>query len=198
MLNLNSKHPSSITYLSVVCVVALLVATFVTGCTQERKEAPKPIVRRARIQSAPQEKRPEDNIQNLTAVIETDKGNIEIAFYADEAPKTAKNFAKNARLKFYDDESFHRVEPGKLIQAGSRLLNETMALETNSQKYARGAVAMAGDGVESHASEFYICLDTLETDEAHTIFGKVVKGFDVIDKIVPDDKITTITLREEE
>ena len=196
MLNLNSKHPSRITYLSIVCVVALLVSTFLTGCTQERKEAPKPIVRRSRIQSAPQEKPPEADIHNLTAVIETDKGNIEIAFYADEAPETAKNFAKNARLKFYDGESFHRVEPGKLIQAGSALLNESMALETNSQKYARGAVAMAGDGVESHASEFYICLDTLETDEPDTIFGRVIKGFDVIDKIEPNDKIVTVTLRE--
>ena len=52
--------------------------------------------------------------------------------------------------------------------------------------------------MESHASEFYICLDILETDVEHTIFGKVIKGFDVIDKIAPNDKIATITLREEE
>lgn len=191
MLNMNSRRLGSI---GCLFLISFCVTTFLTGCTQERKESPKPIARRSRVQSAPQNKRPEAEIRDLTAVIQTDKGNIEIAFYADEAPKTAKNFAKNVRLKFYDGESFHRVESGKLIQAGSVRLNETMSLEANNREYKRGAVAMAGDGVESHASEFYICLDSLETDEPHTIFGKVVKGFDVIDSIEPNDKIVTISL----
>ena len=198
MLNLNSKHTSGITYLSVICLVVLLATVILASCTQERKEAPKPTARKTRIQSAPREKPPEADIQNLTVLIKTDKGDIEIAFHADDAPQTAKNFAKNVRLKFYDGQSFHRVEPGKLIQAGSARLNETMPLETSSQQYKRGTVAMAGDGVESHASEFYICLDALETDEAHTIFGKVINGIDVLDKIEPNDKIVSATLRSKE
>lgn len=191
MLNLNSRCLGSITY---VFLISYFATALLMGCTQERKDPPKPIARRSRIQSVPQKKLPEADIQNLTAVIQTDKGNIEIAFYADEAPKTAKNFAKNARLKFYDGETFHRVEPGKLIQAGSARLTETMPLETNNREYKRGSVAMAGDGGESHTSEFYICLDMLETDEPHTIFGKVIKGFDVIDRIEPNDKIGTVSL----
>lgn len=194
----NSKRSIGTIYLSVICMIALLASVFLASCTQERKEAPKPVARKAKVQSAPKEKLPEADIGSLTALIKTDKGDIEIAFYADDAPETAKNFAKNVRLKFYDGQPFHRVEAGQLIQAGSARLNETMALETTNQQYKRGAVAMAGDGVESHASEFYICLDTLETDEPHTIFGRVVNGIDVLDKIEQNDKIVSATLRTKE
>ena len=198
MLSLNSKHASGVIYLSVICMIVLLATAFLASCTQERKEAPKPIARKTRIQSTPREKPPEADVQNLTALIKTDKGDIEIAFYADDAPQTAKNFAKNVRLKFYDGEPFHRVEAGQLIQAGSARLNETMPLETGNQQYKRGAVAMAGDGAESHASEFYICLDTLETDQPHTIFGRVINGINVLDKIEQNDKIVSATLRSKE
>lgn len=198
MSNLNSKHTSGTNYLSVICVIVFIAPLFLTGCTQERKEAPKPRARTTRVQSAPQEKPQQADIRNLTALLKTDKGDIEIEFYADDAPQTAKNFAKNVRLKFYDDEPFHRVEAGQLIQAGSARLNETMPLETSNQQYKRGAVAMAGDGAESHASEFYICLDTLETDEPHTIFGRVVNGLEVLDKIEQNDKIVSATLRPKE
>ena len=198
MSNLNSKHASGVIYLSVICVSVLLATVFLASCTQERKEAPKPKARKTRIQSAPREKPLEADIRNLTAFIKTDKGDLEIEFYADDAPQTAKNFAKNVRLKFYDGEPFHRVEAGKLIQAGSVQVNETMPLETSNQQYKRGTIAMAGDGAESHASEFYICLDTLETDEPHTIFGRVVNGLDVLDKIEQNDKIVSATLRSKE
>lgn len=198
MSNLNSKHTSGTIYLSVICVIVLLAPVFLASCTQERKEAPKPRARTTRVQSASQEKPPEADIRNLTVLLKTDKGDIEIEFYADDAPQTAKNFAKNVRLKFYDGESFHRVEEGQLIQAGSARLNETMSLETSNQEYKRGAVAMAGDGVESHASEFYICLDTLETDEPHTIFGRVINGIDVLDMIDQNDKIVSATLHSKE
>ena len=194
----NSKHASGTIYLSVMCMIVLFANVFLASCTQERKEAPKPIARKAKVQSAPREKTTEVDIRSLTALLKTDKGDIEIEFYADDAPQTAKNFAKNVRLKFYDGQSFHRVEAGKLIQAGSARLNETMALETSNQQYKRGAVAMAGDGVESHASEFYICLDTLETDEPHTIFGRVISGIEVLDKIEQNDKIVSATLRSKE
>lgn len=198
MSNPNSNHTSGVIYLSVICIILLFTSVFLTSCTQERKEAPKPRARTTRVQSAPREKPSEVDIRTVTALIKTDKGDIEIEFYADDAPQTAKNFAKNVRLKFYDGESFHRVEQGQLIQAGSARLNETMSLETSSQEYKRGAVAMAGDGVESHASEFYICLDTLETDEPHTIFGRVINGLDVLDTIEQNDKIVSATLNSKE
>ncbi len=198
MSNPNSNHTSGVIYLSVICIIVLFTTVVLASCTQERKEAPKPRARTTRVQSAPREKPPEVNIRTVTALIKTDKGDIEIEFYADDAPQTAKNFAKNVRLKFYDGEPFHRVEAGQLIQAGSARLNETMTLETSSQQYKRGAVAMAGDGVESHASEFYICLDTLETDEPHTIFGRVINGIDVLDKIEQNDKIVSATLNPKE
>lgn len=198
MSNLNSKHASGTIFLSVICVIVFIAPLFLASCTQERKEAPKPRARTTRVQSAPREKPQQADVRNVTALLKTDKGDIEIEFYADDAPQTAKNFAKNVRLKFYDGQPFHRVEAGQLIQAGSARLNETMPLETSNQQYKRGAVAMAGDGEESHASEFYICLDTLETDDPHTVFGRVVSGIDVLDKIEQNDKIVSATLRPKE
>ena len=198
MSNPNSNHTSGVIYLSVICIIVLFTTVVLASCTQERKEAPKPRARTTRVQSAPREKPPEVDIRAVTALITTDKGDIEIEFYADDAPQTARNFAKNVRLKFYDGQPFHRVEAGQLIQAGSARLNETMPLETSNQQYKRGAVAMAGDGEESHASEFYICLDTLETDDPHTVFGRVISGIDVLDKIEQNDKIVSATLNPKE
>lgn len=197
MLSRSRNQQSNIARFVVMLLVALFTV-YVTSCTQEKKEAPKPRARRTgtgQIQKTAQQ----IDAQNAIAVIETAKGTIEMEFYASEAPETAKNFIKNIRLKYYNNERFHRVEPTQLIQAGSRMvINETIPLEDNNLKLVRGSVVMAGDGTESHVAEFYICLDTLETVEQHTVFAKVTSGLDVIDKIEKDDKILKVTIREKD
>lgn len=197
MLSRSRNQQSNIARFVVMLLVALFTVS-VTSCTQEKKEAPKPRVRLTRTKQI-QKTAQQIDAQNAIAVIETAKGTIEMEFYASEAPETAKNFIKNIRLKYYNNERFHRVEPTQLIQAGSRMvMNETIPLEDNNLKLVRGSVVMAGDGTESHVAEFYICLDTLETAEQHTVFAKVTSGLDVIDKIEKDDKILKVTIREKD
>jgi peptidyl-prolyl cis-trans isomerase B (cyclophilin B) len=130
------------------------------------------------------------------AVIETAKGTMEVEFYADDAPQTVTNFVKNAQLEFYNNETFHRVEPGLIIQAGSRFVQGAIPIEQNSRELVKGAVVMVKpEGANtSDASQFFICLDKLEA-EGQTVFGKVTKGLDMLDKIALGDKIMKITIR---
>jgi cyclophilin family peptidyl-prolyl cis-trans isomerase len=102
-------------------------------------------------------------------------------------------------LGYYNNELFHRVESGTLIQAGSRFVRDTtIPIETSDHQPIRGVLAMAKEegATVAHAAEFFICLDTLELDGEYTLFGKVTKGLEVMDKIEKDDKISKIVIRE--
>ncbi len=147
----------------------------------------------------PEKKEPEPQIDpaKAIAVIETAKGNIEFEFYATDAPNTSKHFIKNASKGFYRNEPFHRVE-NLLIQAGSPFSNETLPIEKSDKPLERGVVLMAKEAgaTVSDGDEFFICKDAVALDGDHTILGKVINGLDVLDKIVQDDKIVNITIRE--
>lgn len=147
----------------------------------------------------PEKKKPEPQIDpaKAIAVIETAKGNIEFEFYATDAPNTSKHFIKNASMGYYRNEPFHYVEE-LIIQAGSAFSNETLPIEKSDKPLERGVVLMAkNDGATvSDGDEFFICKDAVALDGDHTILGKVIKGLDVLDKIVKDDKIVNITIRE--
>ena len=137
-----------------------------------------------------------------TVVIKTNYGTIEIELDKKNAPKHAENFKKLVKEQFLVGTTFHRVVPGYLIQGGDPLsrdddrLNDgtggpdyTIEAEINL-KHEKGAVAAArrGDNVNpeksSNGSQFYICLRPLPMlDGNYTVFGKVVKGMEVAEKI---------------
>jgi peptidyl-prolyl cis-trans isomerase B (cyclophilin B) len=195
MLRLSSNRMCIIHFASVFLVTLWVV--FLPSCSQEKKEPPAPKARPTKSVQSVQKKAPQIDIHNAIAVIETAQGMMEVEFYPDDASLTVKNFIKNARLGFYNGRSFHTDNPGETIQAGSPLVADTIPLEKNDQLHVKGAIAMAGDGVaESHASEFYICLTELEPVGQYAVFGKVVKGLDVLDELKPGDKITKINIRE--
>ena len=201
MFSLTSRNRQSTILCSTVIFLATLLCTAFMGCTQEDRTPPKPKPPRARrTVTTPQKTQPQIDIHKAVAVMETEKGTIEIDFFAAEAPNTVKNFIQNARLGYYKNQPFYRVEPNTLIQAGSHMVNETMPIETTSQKPVRGVIAMAKEegATVSDAAEFFICLDTLELDGEYTLFGKVIRGLDVIDSIKEKDRITTVTIREKE
>ncbi len=147
------------------------------------------------------------------AVIETKFGNIELKFFPDVAPNHVKNFIDLAKKGFYDGTTFHRVIPGFMIQGGDPNSKSpdksqhgmggpgyTIKAEFNSKPHKRGILSMArAANPDSAGSQFFICVaDAPSLDRQYSVFGEVVSGMDVVDKIVsqprdrrdnPDERI---------
>jgi peptidyl-prolyl cis-trans isomerase B (cyclophilin B) len=150
------------------------------------------------------------------AEIQTAKGNMIVTFFEDDAPKTVENFVSLAKQGFYDGLAFHRVIPNFVIQGGcpySKDMSDPRVgtggpgykinceLTGNNQYHDKGVLSMAHAGRNTGGSQFFICHNrenTKHLDRQHTVFGKVVEGLDVIDKIRQGDKIEKITIHEEE
>ncbi len=138
------------------------------------------------------------------ARITTPKGDICFRFYPDDAPQHTAAFIKLARNGFYDGLSFHRVEPGFVIQGGDPSGNGTggpgynLDAEFNEQKHVTGTVAMArSSNPNSAGSQFYICLgDAPFLNRQYTVFGQVTEGQDVVDKIRPGDVMTKVSIED--
>ena len=131
-------------------------------------------------------------------------GEIAIEFFPDDAPKTVENFVTLAKKGFYDGVTFHRVEPGFVVQGGDPKGNGTggpgytIKDEFNKQQHARGAVAMARTQAPNSAgSQFYITLAPAHfLDGQYTVFGKVTSGMEVVDKIRVGDKMKSVKIME--
>jgi len=133
------------------------------------------------------------------AVIETKFGNIELAFFPEKAPNHVDNFLTLARKGFYDGTTFHRVIPGFMIQGGDPKSKDdnprndgtggpgySLKAEFNDTPHRRGILSMARSrNPDSAGSQFFICVaDAPHLNGQYTVFGKVTKGMDVVDRIV--------------
>ncbi len=130
-----------------------------------------------------------------TALIETNYGNFKIQFYPEDAPKTVENFTALAKKGFYDGLTFHRVIKNFMIQGGDPTGNGTggpgykfedeLNPNTPSAKegYKKGVVAMANSGPNTNGSQFFIMAADVPLPHQYTIFGKVVEGQEIVDKI---------------
>lgn len=152
-----------------------------------------------------------DIISAKMATIKTTKGDIELELYPLDAPKTVANFATHAKKGYYNGLTFHRVEPGFVIQGGDPNGNGTggysiygptfedeLNPETPSYKagYVEGVLAMANRGPNTNGSQFFIMLaDNTSLPHAYTIFGKVTKGMDIVKQIAVNDKMTSIDVK---
>ena len=141
-----------------------------------------------------------------TGVIALEKGGeIRIEFFPEDAPKTVENFVTLAKKGFYNGLNFHRVVPDFVVQGGCPKGNGTggpgytIKAEFNKQKHVRGTVAMArSQHPDSAGSQFYICYgNTPHLDGQYTVFGKVVSGMELVDRIKQGDKMTSVTIAEE-
>ncbi|MDI6809022.1 MAG: peptidylprolyl isomerase [Candidatus Eisenbacteria bacterium] len=130
--------------------------------------------------------------------METNIGRIVFKFFPKEAPVTVKSFEKLAKSGFYDGCTFHRVIPGFMIQGGDPNSKDddrsndgmggpgyTVKAEFNWHKHTRGAVSMArSQDPNSAGSQFFIVQkDASHLDNQYTIFGDVIEGLDIVDKI---------------
>ena len=132
-------------------------------------------------------------------------GEIRLEFYPEDAPKTVENFVTLAKKGFYNGLNFHRVVPDFVVQGGCPKGNGTggpgytIKAEFNKQKHLRGTVAMArSQHPDSAGSQFYICYGaTPHLDGQYTVFGKVVSGMELVDRIKQGDKMTSVTIADE-
>jgi len=144
------------------------------------------------------------------ATIDTDRGVIVVELYPEVAPKTVENFKKLVTQGFYDNLTFHRVVPGFVVQGGDPSGNGTGGpgydvegeIEA-TEKHLRGTLATARTGDEvnpkrrSSGSQFYICLEPQPgLDGQYTIFGAVITGMDVVEKIKRGDRMKKLALSD--
>jgi cyclophilin family peptidyl-prolyl cis-trans isomerase len=126
--------------------------------------------------------------------LKTSEGDIVVEIDADAAPKAATNFYVLSKMGFYNGLTFHRVIPGFMIQGGDpngngtgggSIFGETFEDEPNDLQMVRGMIAMANRGPNTNGSQFFIITAeaTPWLQGRHTLFGKVIQGMDVVDKI---------------
>jgi cyclophilin family peptidyl-prolyl cis-trans isomerase len=130
------------------------------------------------------------------AFLHTRHGTIEIHLDVVEAPLTAASFVDLVRRGFYDGLAFHRVEPGFVVQGGCPRGDGnggpgyTLRCEITRRPFGRGAVGMALSGRDTGGSQFFVTLAPQpHLDGSYTLFGQVVAGMDVVDRIRPGDVI---------
>ena len=132
--------------------------------------------------------------------ISTPKGDIVFTFFPEDAPLHCAAFVKLTQAGFYDGLTFHRVEPGFVVQGGDPSGNGTggpgyrLKAEFNERPHVRGAVAMArASNPDSAGSQFYMCLgDARFLDRQYTVFGQMTQGFEVLDAIRVGDTMTKV------
>ena len=132
------------------------------------------------------------------AIMKTEKGEIRIEFFDEDAPNTVKNFKDLIQSGFYDGLNFHRVIPNFVIQGGCP--NGTgsggpgyhIPCEINTQKHLTGSLSMAHAGKDTGGSQFFICHSPQpHLDGVHTVFGRTL-DMDVVNSIEPGDTIISV------
>jgi len=132
------------------------------------------------------------------AVIETEKGAIEVEFLATDSPKAVENFRLLAEHNYYDGLTFHRIVKGFMLQGGDPAgngsggesawggffaddINRDSALYRGG--YKRGMVAMANSGPDTNGSQFFIMHQDYPLPPNYVIFAKVIRGIEVVDEL---------------
>jgi peptidyl-prolyl cis-trans isomerase B (cyclophilin B) len=147
-------------------------------------------------------------------VLETVKGTIEFETYPDEAPKTVARIVELVKKNFYNGQRFHRAEPKFLIQIGDPQSRNPQMIDywgragfgkpigvaeiTKKRRHVRGAVGMAyaGSDPRNADSQFYIVLaNRPELDPKYTVFGRVVNGIGIADRIEKGDMMKRASIK---
>ncbi len=135
-------------------------------------------------------------ISNMTAIMKTNFGDIELELFASDAPNTVENFITLAESGFYDGVKFHRVVKNFMIQGGDPSSKDASQkdlwgrggpgyafadeIHANNRNII-GTIAMANSGPNTNGSQFFInTADNNTLDTGHTVFGKVITGMDVV------------------
>ncbi|MHA1445388.1 MAG: peptidylprolyl isomerase [Candidatus Heimdallarchaeaceae archaeon] len=142
------------------------------------------------------------------AKVETNNGTFTIEFFDDQTPNTVKNIVSLAQSGFYNGVKFHRVIPDFVVQGGDptgtggggpgyQIADE---VDNSVQMHVLGALSMANSGPNTNGSQFFIVLNPnscKHLNNKHTVFGKVVDGMNVVNKINQGDHMIKVTVEEE-
>jgi len=146
-----------------------------------------------------------DPAKSYLVTMETSQGNIELELYPQYAPKTVNNFVFLIREGYYDGVAFHRVIKNFVIQGGDptgtgrggpgyQFEDECRG---NPLRHETGAISMANAGPGTNGSQFFITHSPQpHLDGHHTVFGRVVKGQDVVNAIEQGDRMVKVTVGE--
>ncbi|MBI5369377.1 MAG: peptidylprolyl isomerase [Planctomycetes bacterium] len=140
--------------------------------------------------------------------IHTNRGNIQLELFEDDAPNTVANFVSLVEKGFYDGIKFHRVIPNFMIQTGDPYSKDgggpvgtggpgyLIKDECSPRlKHERGVLSMANAGPNTGGSQFFIThVPTGWLDGKHAIFGRTLSGLDVVDKVQQGDVMTKVTV----
>ncbi|MDD4333238.1 MAG: peptidylprolyl isomerase [Patescibacteria group bacterium] len=131
--------------------------------------------------------------------IQTNKGEITLELFSEDAPKTVENFINLVKKGFYDNVIFHRVISGFMIQGGDPTgtgrggpgykFDDELNPETASYQrgYVRGTLAMANSGPNTNGSQFFIMHKDYPLPNNYTIFGRVTDGMETVDAIAASE-----------
>jgi cyclophilin family peptidyl-prolyl cis-trans isomerase len=135
------------------------------------------------------------------ARVETDRGAMELVLFPADAPITVHNLVALAERRYFDGLRFHRVVPNFVVQAGDPRGDGNggpgyaIRDELNPHPYARGTLGMALSGPNTGGSQFFVTHAAQpHLDGGYTVFGQLMGGSDVLDRIVQGDRIARITI----
>ena len=138
-------------------------------------------------------------------VVKADKGDIELELYPQHAPKTVNNFVFLAKEGFYDGVTFHRVISDFMIQGGDPTgtggggpgYQFEDEIKGNPLKHETGVISMANSGRNTNGSQFFITHSPQpHLNGNHTVFGKVIRGQDVVNAIRQGDRMIKVEVKE--
>jgi peptidyl-prolyl cis-trans isomerase B (cyclophilin B) len=146
-----------------------------------------------------------DQNKKYSATLQTSRGEIVCELFAKDASKTVNNFVFLAREKFYDGTVFHRVIADFMVQGGDPTgtgrggpgYQFEDELKNNPHKHQVGSLSMANSGPNTNGSQFFIThIKTDWLDGKHTVFGKVLKGQEVVNGIREGDELVSVSITE--
>jgi len=141
--------------------------------------------------------------KKVTATVVTNKGAFVIEFLPEDAPLTVDNFIQLARKGYFNGQSIPRVVPNFVVQAGDPRGDQNggpgyqIRCEVNEVPYERGAVGMALSGKDTGGSQWFVTHSPQpHLDGGYTVFGRVIRGMDVVDNIARGDVIRRMIISE--
>lgn len=170
-------------------LILVIIGFGIYGRSDIAQTTAKPQQKQTAISSTDTKKTSMETTTHFEVTLQTTEGAIVLALNEGQTPKTVENFVTLAKKGFYNGTVFHRAITGFMIQGGDPKgdgtggPDYTFADEPFTGEYLRGAVAMANAGPNTNGSQFFIMHADYPLPKNYTIFGKVIGGMDVVDKI---------------